>query len=55
MKNIIKFFGIVAYIIGTIGGIGYACYSHAYLIAICIAVLAVIAFPTVKGWLKFKD
>ena len=52
MKRYIQFLGICAYILGTIGGIGYACYCHAYLIAICIAVLAVIAFPTVKGWLK---
>ena len=54
MKNILKLFGIAAWALGTIGGIGYAIYSKAYLIAIAIAVLGAMAFPTVKKWFPSK-
>lgn len=36
------------YVLGTIGGIGYACYNHAYMIAAgfaAVAAVAVMAFP----------
>lgn len=48
-KGFIYMFILMAYAMGTIGGIGYACYSHAYVIAIAVAVLAVMAFPTAKS------
>ena len=35
------------YIIGTIGGIGYCLYNHAYVIAVAVLVLAVLAMPAV--------
>ena len=46
LKNIIRLFGIVMYPVAVIGGVGYCCYLHKYLIAVCIVYLAVLAFPT---------
>lgn len=46
LKNILRLIGIVAYVVAVIGGIGYTCYLHKYLIAVCIVYLAVLAFPT---------
>lgn len=52
-KAILKQFGyflaVCAWVVGTIGGFGYSCYSHAYLIAVCVLVTGCLAFPTVKG------
>ena len=45
--------GLFLYIIGTIGGIGYCLYSHAYIIAIAVAVLSILAFPTVRNMFKY--
>ena len=42
-------FILMAYLMGSIGGIGYACYSKAYVIAVAVAVLAAMAFPTAKS------
>lgn len=50
--NWIAFFGLCAYVLGAIGGLGYALYSKAYLIAVCIVVLAIMAFPKAKEWWK---
>lgn len=47
-----NFFGLCAYVLGAIGGFGYAMYSKAYLIAACIVILAVMAFPKAKEWWK---
>ena len=52
MKKIYNFLGLCAYILGSIGGFGYAMYSGAYIIGICIAVLGVMAYPTAKKWYK---
>lgn len=43
-------FALMAYLIGAIGGFGYACYNHAYVIALAVLVLAVMAFPTAKNY-----
>lgn len=48
MKKILYLFAISLYGIGAIGGIGYAIYSGAWIIATAVAVLAVMAFPTAK-------
>ena len=53
MRKFISFFGLFLYIVGTIGGIGYCLYSHAYIIAIAVAVLSVMAFPTVRNMFKY--
>lgn len=47
-KGFIYMFLLMAYLMGTIGGIGYACFSKAYVIAAAVAVLAVMAFPKAK-------
>lgn len=51
-KGFIYFLLICLYILGAIGGIGYACYNHAYLIAVGVAAVAAMAFPYIKGKLK---
>ena len=48
--NFLAFFCLCAYVLGAIGGFGYALYSKAYLITVCIVVLAVMAFPKAKEW-----
>lgn len=48
MKKILYFLALFLYGVGAIGGIGYSLYSGAWIIAIAVAVLAVMAFPTAK-------
>jgi uncharacterized membrane protein len=52
-KEIFSFLILALYILGAIGGFGYACYSGAYLIAIAVVALAVMAWPT--AWKCIKD
>ena len=47
-KEIISFIILALYILGSIGGVGYAVYSGAYLISIAVLALAVISWPTAK-------
>lgn len=47
-KQILRLVILMAYAMGAIGGTGYALYSRAYLIAIAVVVLAVLAFPVVR-------
>lgn len=51
-KGFIYFALICLYILGAIGGIGYACNNHAYLIAIGVVVVAAIALPQVVKYFK---
>lgn len=51
-KGFIYFALICLYILGAIGGIGFAYYNHAYLIAIGVAIVALMAFPYIKGVFK---
>ena len=51
-KGFIYFALICLYILGAIGGIGYACYNHAYLIAVGVAVVAAMAFPYINEVFK---
>jgi len=51
-KGFIYFALICLYVLGTIGGIGYACYNHAYLIAVGVAAVAAMTFPYIKGVFK---
>lgn len=55
MKKFLQFFEMVAYVVGAIGGFGYALYSRAYLIAICIVILAVMAFPAFRKCWPSKE
>ena len=43
---------LMLYAMGVIGGIGYTCYNHAYLIAVGVAAVALMAFPYIKGVFK---
>ena len=55
-KGILYAFVLMAYVIGAINGIGYSLYIGEWPTAICVAVLAVLAFPVVRNifndWLK---
>lgn len=54
MKNqYLSFIILALYILGAIGGFGYAVYSGAYLISIAVIALAVMAWPT--AWKCIKD
>ncbi len=39
---------LFAYAIGTINGIGYSIYIGEWVTAVCVLVLAVMAFPTAR-------
>ena len=52
LKTIGRFFEMCAYIVGVIGGIGSACYTKAYFIGACVAVLGAMAFPELKKAVK---
>lgn len=47
-KELLSFMIIVLYALGSIGGFGYACYCNAYLIAVAVLALSVMAWPTAK-------
>lgn len=48
MRKYICLILLFLYVMGTIGGIGYACYSGAWVIAVAVLVLGAMAFPTAK-------
>jgi uncharacterized membrane protein len=48
MKKFAYLIILFAYAMGTIGGIGYSCYAGAWVIAVAVAILGVMAFPTAK-------
>ena len=48
MKKYIYLIILFAYVMGIIGGIGYALYSGAWVIAVAVAILGAMAFPTAK-------
>lgn len=55
-KPIVAFFALFAYLIGTIGGFGSAAYAGEWFIAICIVVLAIMAFPKAKEcWKRLTE
>ena len=49
MKKIGYLLLLALSVMGAIGGIGYACYNHAYPIAIDVGV------PTYSAWPKIKE
>ena len=52
MRKIIYFVLMCLYILGAIGGVGYAMFNHAYLIAIGVVVVAAMALPQVVKYYK---
>ena len=56
MKKILYLLILFAYVIGLINGIGYSCYIHQYMTAICVFALGLMAFPTAYYyWHKLMD
>lgn len=51
-KYFVAFFWLAVYLLGVIGGVGYAAYSGAWVIAICVIMLGVMAFPKAKEAFK---
>lgn len=52
LKKIISIFLLALIIVGLLGGIGYAIWCKAYIIAIGIAVLGGAAIPEIKRLFK---
>lgn len=46
--GVLKFIAVSMWAVGAIGGFGLAVYNKEGIIAACVAVLGVLAFPTVK-------
>lgn len=51
-KKILSFFGLCAYAVGVLGGLGFSLAGHGWFIAACIAVLGVMAFPSARECYK---
>lgn len=51
-KYFVALLWLVAYAVGLVGGVGYAAYSGAWIIAICVVLLGVMAFPKAKEAFK---
>lgn len=51
-KYFVAFFWLIVYLVGLIGGVGYAAYCGAWVIAVCTALLGVMAFPVAKEAFK---
>ena len=51
-----KYFALLVlclYVLGAVGGFGYAMYQGAYLISVAVVVLALMAFPTARSYYKY--
>lgn len=48
MKNFYYFFVMAAWVLGAVGGFGWAAFNHAWLIALSVVALGVMAFPYVR-------
>lgn len=46
IKKYFAFLVLCLYVLGAVGGFGYAIYQGAYLISVAVVVLALMAFPT---------
>lgn len=53
MKKYICFFMMALYVVGALGGIGHTLYIHEYVTAVGIAILAVMAWPTLVKFYKY--
>jgi uncharacterized membrane protein len=53
MKKYFAFLVLSMYVLGAVGGFGYAMYQGAYLIAVAVVVLALMAFPTAQKYYEF--
>jgi hypothetical protein len=53
MKKYFAFLVLCLYLLGAVGGFGYAMYQGAYLISVAVVVLALMAFPTAQKYYEF--
>ena len=51
-KYFVALLWLIVYAVGLVGGVGYAAYSGAWVIAICVVLLGVMAFPKAKEAFK---
>ena len=51
-KKFYCFFVIAAWVLGTVGGFGWAVFNHAWLIALAVLALGAMAFPYVRDTFK---
>lgn len=51
-KKLLSFFGLAAYAVGTIGGFGYCAYCQAWVPAVAVVLLGVMAFPTAREFFR---
>lgn len=52
MKKVLIFFALCLYVLGTIGGFGYAVYGGSWPIAVGVAFVGWMAFDKAKNWFK---
>jgi hypothetical protein len=52
MKKLVNFAVIALWVLGALGGVGYAIYGGSYPIAAGCAINAILALPTVKKHFK---
>lgn len=56
MKKLFAFIAFCAYILGALGGFGYAVYGGSWPIAIAIVILALMAWPQFENaWKEMND
>ena len=53
MGKFISSFKLIVAALGCIGGLGYACYNQAWVIAAAVVLLSWLAWPAIKE--AFKD
>ena len=51
-KGFFSMFMMMAYLMGSVGGFGYAMYCEAYVIAGAIVLLSYMAFPKAKEYFE---
>lgn len=51
-KGFFSMFMMMAYLMGSVGGFGYAMYCEAYVIAGAIVLLSIMAFPKAKEYFE---
>lgn len=52
-KKLLGFFGLCAYVVGVIGGVLASGLGGSWFVAVCVAILGAMAFPTARQF--FKD
>lgn len=53
MKKLVSFAVICLWVLGSIGGVGYAIYGGSWPVAAGVAMLSILALPTVKKHFEY--